>query len=105
LDKYISCDNHKLAPNFSEAQTQHHKKIQKKKNYTICQFNFCMASYGIFFETFRMKILTFSKKVCLSEINSFFNELNKIDLQTTSMSFSTLLKFLFMNKETCINAL
>jgi hypothetical protein len=64
-----------------------------------------MASYGKILETFQMKILAFSKKVCLSEINNFFNELNKIDLQTTSMSFSTLLEFLFINKETCINAL
>jgi len=45
-----------------------------------------MANYGKILETFPMKILTLLKKVCLSEINNFFiNELNKIDLQTTSM--------------------
>jgi hypothetical protein len=64
-----------------------------------------MASYEKILETFPMKILTLSKKVCLSEINNLFNELSKIDLQTTSMSFSTLQKFLFVNKETRVNAL
>jgi hypothetical protein len=35
----------------------------------------------------------------------FFEEINKIDLQTTSMSFSTLLKLLSIDKKTYINAL
>jgi hypothetical protein len=44
------------------------------------------------FEPFPMEILTPSKRVHLSEIiKRVFNKLNKIDLQTTSMSFSALL--------------
>jgi len=39
VDKYISCDNNKLAPNLREAQTHHHKKTYRK-NHAICQFNF-----------------------------------------------------------------
>jgi hypothetical protein len=39
-----------------------------------------------------MESLTPSKRVHLGEINKrMFEELNKIDLQTTSMSFNTLL--------------
>jgi hypothetical protein len=34
-----------------------------------------------------------------------FEDINKIDLQTTSMSFDTLLKLLSIDKETYINAL
>jgi len=40
VDKYISCDNHKLVPNLSDVQTHCHKKIHRTKNKTICQFNF-----------------------------------------------------------------
>jgi len=40
VDKYISYDNNKLAPNFCEAQTHRHKKTYTKKNKVICQFNF-----------------------------------------------------------------
>jgi hypothetical protein len=44
-------------------------------------------------EPFPVEYLTPSRRVHLGEINkSFFEELNKIDLQTTSMSFSALLK-------------
>jgi hypothetical protein len=44
-------------------------------------------------EPFPMEYLTFSKRVHLGEINKrIFEELNKFDLQTTSTSFSTLLK-------------
>jgi hypothetical protein len=42
------------------------------------------------FESFPMECLTPSKWVHLGEINKkHFNECNKIDLQTTSLSFST----------------
>jgi hypothetical protein len=44
------------------------------------------------FEPFPMEFLTPSKMVHLGKINKIvFEELNKIDLQTTSMSFNTLL--------------
>jgi hypothetical protein len=57
-------------------------------------------------EPFPMESLTPSRRVHLSEINKrFFEELNKIDLQTTSMSFSALLKLLSIDKKTYINAL
>ncbi len=53
-----------------------------------------------------MEFLTPSKMVHLGEINKrIFEELNKIDLQATSMSFSALLKLLSINKKTYINAL
>jgi hypothetical protein len=32
VDEYICCDNHKLAPNFNDAQTHRHKKTHRKKN-------------------------------------------------------------------------
>jgi len=93
VDKYISCDNNKLAPNLHEAQTHHHKKICRKKNQAICQLNFPwlpMEKTQIL-EPFLMESLTPSKRVNLGEINKrIFNELNKIDLQTTSMSFGAL---------------
>jgi hypothetical protein len=57
-------------------------------------------------EPFPMESLTPSKRVHLGEINKKnFEELNKIDLQTTIMSFSTLLKLLSIDKRTYINAL
>jgi hypothetical protein len=57
-------------------------------------------------ESFIMESLTPSKRVHLGEINKrIFEELNKIDLQATSMSFSALLKLLSINKKTYINAL
>jgi hypothetical protein len=57
-------------------------------------------------EPFPMESLTPSKRVHLGEINKrIFEEFNKIDLQTTSMSFSTILKLLSIDKETYINAL
>jgi hypothetical protein len=57
-------------------------------------------------EPFPMESLTPSKRVHLGEINKKkFKEFNKIDLQTTSMSFSTILKLLSIDKETYINAL
>jgi hypothetical protein len=57
-------------------------------------------------EPFLMESLTPSKSVHLGEINKrIFEELNKINLQATSMSFSALLKLLSINKETYINAL
>ncbi len=44
-------------------------------------------------EPFPMECLAPSKRVHLGEINKrISNELNKIDLQTTFMSFNTLLK-------------
>jgi hypothetical protein len=59
-----------------------------------------------FFEPFPMESLTSSKRVHLGEINTIiFEELNKIDLQTKSMSFSALVKLLFIYKETYITAL
>jgi hypothetical protein len=59
-----------------------------------------------FFESFPMESLTPSKRVHLGEMNKrIFEELNKIDLQTTSMSFKALLKLLSIDKETYINAL
>jgi hypothetical protein len=36
VEKYILCDNNKLAPNLCEAQTHRHKKTCKKKNQAIC---------------------------------------------------------------------
>ncbi len=52
-----------------------------------------------FFEPFPMTILTPSKRVRLSEIiKRIFYELNKIDLQTTSMSFSALLELFSIDK-------
>jgi hypothetical protein len=57
-------------------------------------------------ESFPMESLTPSKRVHLGEMNKrIFEELNKIDLQTTSMSFKALLKLLSIDKETYINAL
>jgi hypothetical protein len=35
VDKYILCDNNKLAPYFCEAKTHRHKKTCKKKNQAI----------------------------------------------------------------------
>jgi hypothetical protein len=59
-----------------------------------------------FLEPFPMESLTFSKNVHLGESNKrICEELNKIDLQTTSMSFSTILKLLSVDKKTYINAL
>jgi len=53
-----------------------------------------------------MECLAPSKMVHLCEINKRIpNELNKIDLQITFMSFSTLLKTNYIDKETNINAL
>jgi hypothetical protein len=40
VDKYITCDSDKLTPNFNEAQQHYHKKTCRKKNQTICHFNF-----------------------------------------------------------------
>jgi hypothetical protein len=92
VDKYISYHNNKLVPNFCEVQTHRHKKTCRKRNQAICQFNFPwppMEKPQIF-ETFRMEFLTPSKRVHLGEINkNNFNECNKIDLQTTSISLST----------------
>jgi hypothetical protein len=39
VDKYITCENDKLPPNFHEVQRHHHQKTSKKKKKTIC-FNF-----------------------------------------------------------------
>jgi hypothetical protein len=39
VDKYISCDNSKLAPNLHEPQTHHHKTC-RKKNKAIFLFHF-----------------------------------------------------------------
>jgi hypothetical protein len=36
VDKYISCDNNKLAPDLREVQTHCHKKTYRKKNQAIC---------------------------------------------------------------------
>jgi hypothetical protein len=59
-----------------------------------------------FLEPFPKESLTISKKVHLGEINKrICKELNKIDLQTTSMSFITLLKKNSIDKNTYINAL
>jgi len=83
VDKYISCDNNKLAPNLREAQTCHHKKTYRKKNHAICQFNFpwpLMEKTQIL-EPFPMESLTLSKRIHLGEIIKIvFEELNKIDL-------------------------
>ncbi len=71
MDKYISCDNNKLAPNFHGAQTHHHKKICRKKNQAVCQFNFPwppMEKIQIL-EPFLIEYLIPSKRVHLGEIN------------------------------------
>ncbi len=107
MEKYISCDNNKLAPNVHETQTHHHKKTCRKKNQAICQFNFpCpLMEKTQILKSFPMEYLTPSKRVHLGEINKrIFEELNKSDLQTTIMSFNTLLKKI-IDKKTCINAL
>jgi hypothetical protein len=107
VEKYISCDNNKLAPNLHEAQTHRHKKTCRKRNQAICQFNFPwpMEKTKIL-EPFPMEPLTPSKKVHLGEINKrIFEELNKIHLQTTSMSLNALLKLLSMDKKIYIHAL
>jgi hypothetical protein len=67
-----------------------------------------MASYGKNTNSWTIPNGIFNpfKKVHLGEINKrIFKELNKIDLQTTFMSFSALLKLLSINKNTYINAL
>jgi hypothetical protein len=52
-----------------------------------------------FLEPFPKESLTLSKKVHLGEINKkIYKELNKIDLQTTSMSIITLLKLFSIEK-------
>jgi len=57
-------------------------------------------------EPFPMESLTPSRRVHLGEINKiFFKELNKIDLQTTSISFTTFKKLLYIYIKTYINAL
>jgi hypothetical protein len=57
-------------------------------------------------EPFPMEFLTPSKRVHLGEINKRISgDVNKIDLQTISMSFNALLKLLSIDKETYINAL
>jgi hypothetical protein len=108
VDKYISCDNNKLAPNLHEAQHIVTKRLVGKKNQTICQFNFPwphMEKTQIL-GPFPMESLTPSKRVHVGEINKIcFAKLNKIDLQTIFMSFSALLKLLSIDKETYINAL
>ena len=40
IDKYISCDNHILTPNFCEAQIHRHTKTCRKKNQVVCRFNY-----------------------------------------------------------------
>jgi hypothetical protein len=58
------------------------------------------------FEPFPMEFLIPSKRVHLGKINKrIFEGLNKIDLQTTSMSFSALIKLLSIDKKTYINPL
>jgi hypothetical protein len=45
------------------------------------------------------------EKTHLNEINNFFDELNKMDLQTTLiMPFTTFLESIFIDKDTFINA-
>jgi len=57
-------------------------------------------------EPFSMESLTPSKRVHLGEINKKnFEKLNKIDIQTTSISFSALLKLFSIDKKTYINTL
>ncbi len=57
-------------------------------------------------ESFPMESLTLSKRIYLDEMNQKnFEELNKIDLQTISMSFNTLSNLLSIDKKTYINAL
>jgi hypothetical protein len=92
VDKCISYDNNKVAPNFCETQTHCHQKTCRKKNQAICQFNFPWTPIEKLqnFEPFPMECLTPSKMVHLGEINkNKFDECNKIDLQTTFISFST----------------
>jgi hypothetical protein len=63
-----------------------------------------MASYGK--NRNSSTIPTPSKRVHLGEVNKrIFEEINKIDLETTSMSFNTLLNYIYIYKETYINAL
>jgi len=67
-----------------------------------------MASYEKtkILELFPMQFLTPSKRVHLGEINkNNFKKLNNIDLQTTSISFSALLKLFSIDKKTYINTL
>jgi len=62
MEKYISCDNNKLATNLREAQTHGHKKSCRKKCQTTCQFNFPWKKTKIL-ESFPMEFLTPSKRV------------------------------------------
>ncbi len=106
MDKYISCDNNKLAPIFAKLKHIVTKRLVGRKIKPFVNLIF----HGLLwkkknFEPFPMEFLTPSKMVHLGEINKrIFEELNKIDLQT-SMSFRAILNFFYINKETYINAL
>jgi len=85
VDKYITCDNEKLTPNFCEAQQYHHKKTCRKKNQVICHFNFPWSPMEEtqIIEPIPLGNLSPLEKTCLNEINyKFFDELNKMELQT-----------------------
>jgi hypothetical protein len=58
-------------------------------------------------EPISLENLSLSEKPHLNEINNnFFDELNKLDLQTTpTMSFTTFLESISIDKDTYINAL
>ncbi len=105
----MTCDSEKLTPNFCEAQRYHHKKTCRKKNQVICHFNFPwtpMEEKKII-EPVPLGNLSPLEKTRLNEINNnFFDELNKMDLQTTlTISFITLLDSISIDKDTNINAL
>jgi hypothetical protein len=85
------------------------KKTCKKKNQTICCFNFpspIMEETKIL-EPTSLEYLFHLEKTCLNEINNkFFDELNKMDLQTTpTMPFTTFLESISICKDMYVNAL
>jgi hypothetical protein len=82
VEKYISYDNNKLAPNFHEVQPYRHKKTCRKKNQPIYRFNFpwlLRMDKRQIFKPFPMEYLTPSKRVHLGEINKK-NSMNVIKL-------------------------
>ncbi len=109
VHKYITCDTEKLTPNFCEVQRYHHKKTCRKKNQAICHFHFPWSRMEEtkIIEPIPLGNLSPLEKTRLNEINNkSFDELNKMDLQTTlTMSFTTLLKSISIDKDTYINEL
>jgi hypothetical protein len=79
---------------------------RKIKTFVDLIFRDLLCKKHKFLKPLSLESLTPSKMVHLGEINKrIFEEFNKIDLQTTFMSFNALLNFFSTDKETFINAL